>query len=338
MSLQALSTYDYLKLATLCFNRGYQNTAESVADYARQRLSRPELHTEASVRLVELYINLKRTAKAQALFTRMKTAAKPSVTRGFSISFRKLDARMRELNGRADEAITMLRNAMTEEDVEKRNSPSENVTMGALEDLVNCLIRKHNYEMAEPLLRRQLLTFERVYGSNSPAAIGILEKLSSVFLAQGNLEDTEDALVRVNESNKARLGVDHPKTQACALELAGILDQRGQHDQASKLYDCALELFEGWHGPADPDSLKVRIRRAECFEARQMNEEALKDYRMALEACEKEAGVERRTHNQDIDELKGMLMRYLAAPDEVLEQHIVSKRGAVLSKSSILSS
>ena len=319
VSLQTLSTYEYLKLATLCLHRGYQNTAERVTDYARQRLSKPELRTEVSVRLLEMYIDLKRTTKAEALFERIHTPATRSATRSVRTSFQKVEVRMRELNGKADEVMALLRKAMMNLLAEDGDDPSQNVTMWPLEGLVSCLIRKHNYEMAEPLLRRQLLTFERIYGFSSPTAIGILEKLISVFLAQGKLEDAEDALARVYKSHKARLGVDHPKTQECALELAGILDQRGHYEQASELYDCALELNERWRGPADPDSLTVRIRRAECFEARQMYDEAILDYRTALEACEKATGLERRRHSEELEELKGMVMRYLVTPSETVD-------------------
>lgn len=314
-SLQSLSTYEYLRLATLCLHRGYQNTAERVTEFARQRLSRPELRTETSVRLLEMYIDLKRTTKAEALFDRMHAAATRPTTRRLRNSFQKLEARMSGLSGKVDEKIMLLRKIMMNQDAENRDDQDENVTMWALGDLVNCLTRKHNYEMAEPLLRRQLLTFERIYGSNSPVTTGILEKLSSVLQAQGKLEDAQDALLRVYELNKARLGVDHPKTQAYALELAGILDQRGQYEKSSELYNRAVDLVEKWHGPANPDSVMVRFQRAECFEARKMYNRAISDYRMALEACERAAGLEPRRHGEELEELKGMLMRFMVIPN-----------------------
>lgn len=117
--LQTLSTYDYLKLATSCLHRGYRDTAETVTDYARQRLSKPELHTEVSVRLLEMYIELKRTTKAEALFKRMHRNTTRAAN--FRHSFQKLEARMSELSGRVDETISLLRNIMMKQDQLSKN-------------------------------------------------------------------------------------------------------------------------------------------------------------------------------------------------------------------------
>ena len=106
--------------------------------------------------------------------------------------------------------------------------------------------------------------------------------LSACYLTQGNYAEAESITRALLFPMMSHLGIDHPNTIVCKVNLALSLSFTGRHVESNMLFGSAIEAITRQCGAEHPDAKRVRCNYASSLlqqgrleEAEQLNRELL---------------------------------------------------------------
>ncbi len=128
--------------------------------------------------------------------------------------------------------------------------------------LANQALSRSEYDIAEPLFRRGMATFERLNGHPDPeAAI----PFSSLLHATGRADEAEGVLRAALAQVERETPPIHPGRAALAAQLATNYTRRGLPEQAEPLLRKALEIKRAIYGDDHPSIDTTRHNLARCL-------------------------------------------------------------------------
>ena len=138
------------------------------------------------------------------------------------------------------------------------------------------------FELAEPLLRRELNDCTAAHGDLHERTLGALGQLASTINMQGRHAEAEPLLRQALERYTEVLGEEHACTLAALGNLASCLTNQGKLAEAELLERRALQLKEKVFGPTHPETSAAASNLANtlCNQGKDM--EALPLYRRAV--------------------------------------------------------
>jgi tetratricopeptide (TPR) repeat protein len=109
------------------------------------------------------------------------------------------------------------------------------------------------YSVAEPLLRRALIVYEHLQGSEGPTVATALTNLAWLLRATNQLKEAEPLMRRALAIGEHSLGPDHPKVAIRLNNLALLLQDTNRLADAEPLMYRALAIDEAVYGPDHPE-------------------------------------------------------------------------------------
>lgn len=100
------------------------------------------------------------------------------------------------------------------------------------------------YEESEPIYRRVLEAFEKIYGPEHYEIVVNLNNLAAVRYARGEVAEAESLFRRALAIKEKTLGANHPDTALTANNLGVLLHSLGRKEEARALFENALKVFE----------------------------------------------------------------------------------------------
>ena len=330
-----LSAQNWVDVAELCRGRGHYSAADRFGACAYRKLENGDFSKKTSTRLLHILLETRDTSKAEKVWNmdpsiRDRDSGKET-KEDPSRSFLKI--RLKYQSGRLDEAIDQARLSIVQ--LEDKEGPIDALTLSTLKVLMSFLIEKSNFEVADPIMRRLLFSYEALYGPHDPLVTEALEMMGFIAIALGRLQDAERTYTRAKTQNQKRLGLNHPTTQLSAVRLAAVYNRQKRYGESLKLYSDSLTQLEEWFGHRHPDVIKIRISRAEIYRQQGGLKEAAKDLKAVLNAYQslkeftagspstpksKTRAVATQLHSVllkmgDVDGAKGVAARYHISPE-----------------------
>lgn len=184
-----------------------------------------------------------------------------------------------------DQAEALYRRALTiRENVLGLEHPDTAQTLG---NLALMLSQKGDYEQAENLYYKTLAIKEKVLGPEHPlTVISIINAAIFLLFSKQDYDGAESLYRRALSIDEKILG-DHPDTATCLVNLAALLDSKGNLREAEYLYYRALAIVENIFGPDHYESANIITSLAYLFEGKGDYEGAESLYRKSMEIREK---------------------------------------------------
>lgn len=330
-----LSAQNWVDVAELCRFRGHYSAADRFGDCAYRELENGDFSKKTSTRLLHILLETRDTSKAESVWNMA-----PSLRDGESGKETKEDPsrsflkiRLKYQSGLLDEAIAQARLSIVQ--FEDKEGPVDALTLSTLKVLMSFLIEKGNFELADPIMRRLLFSYEALYGPHDPLVTEALQMMGFIAIALGRHQDAERSYTRAKTQNQQRLGLDHPTTQLSAVKLAAVYNRQKRYGESLKLYSDSLTQLEEWFGHRHPDVIKIRISRAEIYRQQGALKKAAEDLKAILNAYQsfkeitagslstpktKAQAVAAQLHAVllemgNVDEAKGIAARYHISPE-----------------------
>ncbi|MHB2015740.1 MAG: CHAT domain-containing protein [Candidatus Xenobia bacterium] len=214
---------------------------------------------DASRDLAWLLIDLDQYAEAnqllsQALYDSQKTSGVDSrQTADIETDNADLATEM----GDYQHAARLLSDALRAE--EKLFGHNSKYLVRTLDALGEANLQAADYHLAEASFTRALAIGKATSGQEDPY---LLERLASVFLAQGKFTKAEPLLDRELAAVRKIQGPSHPDTIIPMLALANLKASSKHFSEAAKLYSTALTLLDKTAGPDHSLTVSTRLRSA----------------------------------------------------------------------------
>ncbi|MFK7957913.1 MAG: tetratricopeptide repeat protein [Lysobacterales bacterium] len=224
-------------------------------DIGKELEGQPQLKAQLLDLLARLLANLSLIDDAEPLAIEaldIRKAEKNSRNLGLATSLMTVGS-IRQFQGQYAEAETLYRQALA---IRREFLPSDDpLIVSSLNELSVSLHdqpapekQKEARELDEMLL---VLNLEK-YGPGSLQAAQSLNNLGALYVQSGIEGEQEKAVPLLRESLMIRrklLGADHPNTATTAANLANLLHDLGELDEASQLFDEAISSTELAMGP-----------------------------------------------------------------------------------------
>lgn len=106
---------------------------------------------------------------------------------------------------------------------------------------VKALLAEERYADAERLLESALGTLTERYGTTHESVATVEQELAEVKIAQGDYDEAESLLIRVNLARVNLLGPEHPDALRGLLLLGDVYLGQREYEAAETIYERALE-------------------------------------------------------------------------------------------------
>jgi len=199
-------------------------------------------------------------------------------------------ARYMEYRGRYDEAVALLRRALSgyEKDLGE-DHPDTLLSM----DRLGCVYwRQGRYDDAVILHQRALAGREKNLGADHLDTLTSVTDLAHVYKSQGRYDEAEVLYQRALAGRENFLGADHLDTLTSVNNLGHIYRSQGRYDGAVTLCRRALEGREKHLGAVHPDTLTSLNNLAHAYKSHGRYDEAETLYLRAVMGREKHLGVD----------------------------------------------
>ena len=144
---------------------------------------------------------------------------------------------------------------------------------------------------AEDHFRRALELADRLFQSDDPNLILLLNDLSRLYLRQSAFSLAEPLLLRLLELKRSK-GEDHPEVATVLASLASVRQALGMHESSEQLWRRVLDIRERTLAPNHFATANALEHLGEACAARGKTHEALSAYQRALTIREKTLGNE----------------------------------------------
>jgi tetratricopeptide (TPR) repeat protein len=131
-------------------------------------------------------------------------------------------------------------------------------TMADAASLAAILDSLERYKESEPIYRKALKVFEKLYGPENYELAVNLNNLAAVKSAQGKAEEAEELYRKSLKMSENLLGKKHPDVALTLYNLASLLQVSGRKRDAIRLYERSLKIFEKVLKPKHPKILLVK--------------------------------------------------------------------------------
>ena len=120
-------------------------------------------------------------------------------------------------------------------------------TMDSDIDLANRLFADDKLEEAEPLFKKCLKGFEKLYGAEHPDTLAWTNNLAVLLKKQGKFEEAEPLYRKSLLVQKNAFGEEHPDTLGMTNNLAALLEKQGKLEEAEFLHrKCLVGQKKCW--------------------------------------------------------------------------------------------
>jgi eukaryotic-like serine/threonine-protein kinase len=135
-------------------------------------------------------------------------------------------------------------------------------TRRALNELGLFLIKNGQHTEAEGLLKRAIVTNERLFGRRHELTVQSLALLAELYVQQTRNDEAEPLLKEVLEVRTSTIGVNNSDTVMTMNSLALLYTDTARFEEAEKTFLEALASQEKLSGPDHPFTLEVRSNLA----------------------------------------------------------------------------
>ena len=156
---------------------------------------------------------------------------------------------------------------------EEMLGPEHPLTLDSMHYLGGVYLEQKRFEDAERLGIRALNLAKRASGAEHPDTLKVMDELrqsspltllflgnlAAVYWNQGQFEKAEELGIKVWESKKQKLGMDHPSTLITMQNLAYTCESVGNYRDAIDLTTQCLELRTNRLGAEHPDTVQSKI-------------------------------------------------------------------------------
>lgn len=112
-------------------------------------------------------------------------------------------------------------------------------------------------EEAEPLIKRSLEIYSKLFSDSHPIMCSAYESIGFLCLKQEKLDEAESWLTKAVKT-RVEAGIGSHPDQGSSLSILGEIElSRNSFDRAEKHFKDALEIYENTVGLDHPDTLKV---------------------------------------------------------------------------------
>lgn len=98
---------------------------------------------------------------------------------------------------------------------------------------------------------RSLRGYEKVWGSEHPSTLTIVDNLGSLYIKQGKYAEAEKMCIRALREHERTWGPEHPSILETIKSLGFIYANQGKYAEAEKLYIRAVQWYERVIGSQD---------------------------------------------------------------------------------------
>ncbi|KAK3984480.1 kinesin light chain [Cladorrhinum sp. PSN332] len=161
-------------------------------------------------------------------------------------------------------------------------------TLVSMNNLASTYRNQGRWEEAEKLFVQVMEIRKTKFGADHPDTLVTMGNLALAYMNQGRLEEAEKLFVQgrweeaekldaqVMETNKTKLGADHPSTLASMNNLALTYTNQGRWEEAEKLFVQVVETNKTKLGADHPDTLTSMANLALTYRNQGRWEEAEK--------------------------------------------------------------
>ncbi len=121
-----------------------------------------------------------------------------------------------------------------------------------LADLAHVYTDQHQYDKAEPILKRELRVREKAVGPNGPAIVTTLDQLALVYQAENKYGEAESLIMRGLEIREKAFGINNLKVAESTQALADLYHAQKRDAEAEDLLKQAIGIEEKASRPSDP--------------------------------------------------------------------------------------
>ncbi|MEM9530170.1 MAG: serine/threonine-protein kinase [Pseudomonadota bacterium] len=132
-----------------------------------------------------------------------------------------------------------------------------------------------NYDEARQAYTIAYELVRRSYGEEHPKSIAALNRIGSVDLRSGDLDQAETIHRDVLEKTRTALGRLHSQTANATNGLGVVLLQQGNYAEAEPLFTEAVEIFEALQGADSAGAMRPMINLALAYTETQRYDEAI---------------------------------------------------------------
>lgn len=230
------------------------------SDPARQS---PLQAIEAALLGAEMDLQEDRLEDARAKLDRASTLLESAPDREQRMGWLRMQARWLDARGNSAEAAATMGQALAL--AEALYGADDPQTTSVLSDLASIRTRLGELDAAEALLRRIAAATERSFGADSLGLAIDLDNLGVLLRRRGAPEQMAEALAlhrRALELFRLRTGPDSMHTGISASNLASVLAEQAQREEAETLYAEAQRALETALGETHSTTAIARHNRA----------------------------------------------------------------------------
>ncbi|KAH8895810.1 TPR-like protein [Thozetella sp. PMI_491] len=122
-----------------------------------------------------------------------------------------------------------------------------------------------NYEIAERMHNKEMITCETIYEINHPKALRSMDGLSRAIWNQGRRNESERLTIHVLELSKVNLGVNHEDTLSRMADLASRFRSQGRWKEAEELDVHVFTTYKTTIQVDDQSTLRSMINLANTY-------------------------------------------------------------------------
>lgn len=130
---------------------------------------------------------------------------------------------------------------------EKFSGPDSPNVAAKLVDLVAFYKEQHNYEKAEPLLKRLLIAREKGVGPAALPVADVLIDLAQIYSSRGDYGQAERLYKRALSVREKALSSDHLRVAYVLTELAQIYSSHNNFAEAEPLFERSVAIYKKSH-------------------------------------------------------------------------------------------
>ncbi len=167
-------------------------------------------------------------------------------------------------------------------------------------------VRKGEYALSIPFLRRALDLRQRSLGTSHPAVARSLNDLAFAYHQAGEFAQALPLFQRALAIRKTVLGEQHPDYASSLNNLAALYESQGQLAQALPLFQRASEIFKTVLGEQHPDYASSLNNLAALYESQGEFAQALPLYQRASEIFKTVLGEQHPDYASSLNNLAGL--------------------------------
>jgi tetratricopeptide (TPR) repeat protein len=152
--------------------------------------------------------------------------------------------------------------------------------------LGKCFIQRGDYVGAEPLYRRALEIYEKVYGQDHKDVAFSLAGLAKCNLHCGKYTEAQLLYTRVISIYEKIYGKEHEEVANMLENLAQCYVCQRDHARAIPIFERSVEIFKKVNGPNHESVGTNLFALARCYDETNDDKKAEPLFRRALEICE----------------------------------------------------